>query len=85
MLRAVVAVPYLVLGVAAIKGWLPTACLVASAASVPFAVNLLTYAAKHRASLEDIRPLKKFAIKWHTPLGLALAAGLAFARTRMGA
>lgn len=85
VLRVIVAVPYLVLGVAAIQQWLPTACLVASAASLPFAVNLLTYAAKHRASLEDIRPLKKFAIKWHTPLGLALAASLAFARISTGA
>lgn len=85
VLRATIAVPYLVLGVAAAVGWLPTACLVASAASLPSANNLLSYAARHRASLEDIRPLKKYAIKWHTPLGLALAAGLIFARRSVGA
>jgi hypothetical protein len=30
--------------------------------------------------LHVCRPLKKYAIKWHTPFGLALALGLVWAR-----
>ncbi len=75
-----VAAPYALLAVAVVVGWLPAACVAAVAASLPGAAGLLAFASKHRANPETIRPLKKFAIKWHTPFGLALAAGLTFAR-----
>lgn len=78
VLAGIVAAPYLLIGFAFLKGCLPLLCLGLSGISLPFGANLLKYASKHRASPEMIRPLKKFAIKWHTVLGCFLALGIGF-------
>lgn len=76
VLAGIVAAPYLLIGLAFLKGWLPLLCLGLSGISLPFGAKLLKYASKHRASPEMIRPLKKYAIKWHTVLGCFLALGI---------
>ncbi len=80
MLRAAVVAPYLLLAASVAAGWLPAACLAAALASLPGARGLLSFGAKNRLVPDAIRPLKKYAIKWHTPFGLALSAGLFLAR-----
>jgi len=80
VLRVVVGLPYAALLASVATGWLPRACVIASLLSGPGALELLRYAREHASDPVRIRPLKKYAIKWHTPFGLALAAGLAYAR-----
>lgn len=74
------AAPYLLLAGFVAAGWLPAACLAAVAASLPGARGLLKFGADNHLVPDAIKPLKKYAIKWHTPFGLALAAGLIWAR-----
>lgn len=74
------AAPYLMLAAAVAAGWLPAACLAAVLVSLPGARELLKFGAENRLVPNAIRPLKKYAIKWHTPFGLALATGLVWAR-----
>lgn len=75
-----VAAPYLLLAASVAAGWLPASCMAAALVSLPGARGLLQYCADNRRVPEAIAPLKRYAIKWHTPFGLALAAGLVWAR-----
>ena len=78
------ALPYLLLAASVAAGLLPAACLAAALISLPGAKALLDFAAQHRLVPDAIKPLKKYAIKWHTPFGLAVAAGLIWARRSSG-
>lgn len=46
----------------------------------PQAMELLDFAKRTHAVPEEVRPLKRYALRWHMALGAALAAGLAAAR-----
>ncbi len=44
------------------------------------AMALVDFAKRTHEEPEAVRPLKRFALKWHMALGASLAAGLAIAR-----
>ncbi|EIE20367.1 hypothetical protein COCSUDRAFT_57519 [Coccomyxa subellipsoidea C-169] len=80
VLRAGVLLTYVFLDIAAALKWLPLTCLFAQILSVPSAMALLDFAKRTHQQPEAVRPLKRYALKWHMALGAALTAGFAAAR-----
>ncbi|BDA50723.1 probable UbiA prenyltransferase domain-containing protein 1 [Coccomyxa sp. Obi] len=79
VLRAGVLLTYLLLDVAAALSWLPLTCLFAQILSVPSAMALVDFGKRTHEEPELVRPLKRYALKWHMALGASLAAGLTIA------
>jgi len=77
VLEVAVAAPYLLALAAAVAGALPAAVVLCALGSMPAARALLQFAEANRAVPERIAPLKRYAIRWHVLLGLALVVGLA--------
>ncbi|KAK9917091.1 hypothetical protein WJX75_000805 [Coccomyxa subellipsoidea] len=80
VLSAGVLLTHAFLDVAAALRWLPLTCMFAQILSVPSAMALVDFAKRTHLEPEEVRPLKRYALKWHMALGASLAIGLAAAR-----
>eukprot|EP00879_Flechtneria_rotunda_P013950 GHRR01014570.1.p1 GENE.GHRR01014570.1~~GHRR01014570.1.p1 ORF type:complete len:382 (+),score=117.61 GHRR01014570.1:352-1497(+) len=76
VLVAATAAPYMIALAAAIAGICPTPLLLCLLLSLPSAKTLVDFAYTNHAVPAKIAPLKKFGVKWHSAVGLCLAAGL---------
>lgn len=85
VLALVVAATYAAAAAAAAAGALPPLALLCALASVPAARALVRFAEENHTVPERVAPLKRYAIKWHVAFAAALVAGLAGARSGLGA
>ena len=77
VLKAATFAPYLILGGAVQCSALPYAAFLGAALlSVIPGRALLTFAQANHLDAERVAPLKRYAIKWHTALGVGLCAGI---------
>lgn len=56
--------------------WLPWTCVLTLPLSIPLARQMLQFCSDNYKVPAQIRPLKLYAVKWHTAVGLALCLGL---------
>lgn len=77
VLKGLTAAPYAILGVAVAAGSLPLSSFVAATAFsvIPWRA-FITFAQETHLNAELVAPLKRYAIKWHTAMGLGLCLGL---------
>ncbi|CAK0787294.1 hypothetical protein CVIRNUC_010512 [Coccomyxa viridis] len=80
VLRAAVIFLYMAIDAAAALQWLPLSCCLTQLLSVPAAMAMLDFAKQNHAIPEVIRPLKKYALKWHMAVAAGLALGFAIGR-----
>ena len=77
VLEASIAAPYAILAGAVVSGALPyLSFLAATALSVIPGRTFLAFARDTHLDAERVAPLKRYAIKWHSALGVGLALGL---------
>lgn len=76
VLRYAVAAPYAVAAAAALGGACSPALLLVMGSSLPAAQALLEYAEEHHRVPAKIAALKKYGVRWHIAVGVALTAGL---------
>ena len=78
---AAVAAPYALLAGTAVGGFLPWSALVAASAfSFVPGRSFLAFAQDTHLDAERVKPLKRYAIKWHTAFGVGFSLALVAAR-----